>query len=374
MPTPLRFPETFLWGTAVASHQVEGGNTNNDWWLWEQQSGHIRHDHSSRVACDWWHRAEEDFARAADLKLNAQRLSVEWSRIEPEEGRFDAEAVARYRAMLVRLRELHIEPIVCLFHFTLPQWVSARGGFETSWAVDRFARFVEHGSQELGEHVRWWLTVNEPMVYVALGWFMGRWPPAKKRLPEALKVARNLVRAHALAYRILHRRDPEARVSAAMQISRYVPSREGSHRDDAVVHLRDWLGNRMWLDAAEDGVMRPPLGAFERVPEAVGAHDFIGFQHYFTYPLEFSASSPGALFLREMQRPRPDTPPFMGEFRPEGLGFCANELKRYGKPLLVTEHGLLDNTDAERPAHLIRSLASLHRAMQDGAVVLGYLH
>src|SRR5947209_8653909 len=137
----LRFPPGFLWGTATAAHQVEGGNTRNDWWLWEQTPGHIRHGDTSEVAADWWHRAEQDFALAAGMHHNALRLSIEWSRIEPLEGRWDEAALARYRAMLESLHGLGLEPMVTLHHFTLPQWLAARGGFETGWAVDRFARF-----------------------------------------------------------------------------------------------------------------------------------------------------------------------------------------------------------------------------------------
>jgi beta-glucosidase len=370
----LRFPDGFLWGTATSAHQIEGGNLRNDWWVWEQSPGHVRDGSTSRVACDFWNRAEDDLALAARIGTNAFRFSVEWSRVEPDEGRFDDEALLRYRGWAERLRALGLEPLVCLHHFTLPQWLAAKGGFERPLAVDRFARFADRVAGALAGPVRWWLTVNEPMVYVALGWFAGVWPPGKRSLPDALKVARNLVRAHAAAYRILHRRVPGAMVSAGSHVASFVPADASSALDRGVAALRDRVLNRVWLDATLDGRLAPPLGAWERVADAVDSHDYLAFQHYFTYPVAFSAAAAANLFAKELQRPREGVPPFMGEFRPEGLGAWALDLARHGKPLLVSEHGLLENEERERPAFLVRALEGLHSAIQAGADVRGYFH
>jgi beta-glucosidase len=370
----LRFPKDFLWGTATSAHQVEGGNLHNDWWAWEQLPGRIQGGDTSRLACDFWNRAEQDFALAKELHGNAFRLSVEWSRVEPQDGVFDEEALARYRRMLERLRELAIEPMVCLHHFTVPQWVSRRGGFETAWGVERFLLFAEKVVAELHPLCRYWLTVNEPMVYAAMGWISGLWPPGKKHLREALRVARHLARAHAGAYHLIHRKDPEAWVSAGMHLASYEPFDPRAVLDRGVSWLRDWLGNRMWLEATLDGFLRPPLGLYEPVAEAVDSHDFIGFQHYFTYPLGFSLLRPGSFFGRERHAPRADTPSFMGEFRPEGLHDWALRLKAFRKPVIVTENGLLENEERERPAYLLRALAALHRAMAEKVEVLGYFH
>ena len=117
----LRFPAGFLWGTATSAHQTEGGNTNNQWWAWEQEPGHVWHNERSGRACDWWQRAEDDLATAADLGQNSHRLSIEWSRIEPRQGEFDSAALDRYRRLLGRMRELGLEPMVTLHHFTNPK-------------------------------------------------------------------------------------------------------------------------------------------------------------------------------------------------------------------------------------------------------------
>src|SRR5262249_28101997 len=150
----LPFPKDFLWGTATASHQVEGGNANNDWWDWELQAGRIRDGSQSGLACDHFHRYSEDFRQLADLGQNAHRISVEWSRIEPTPNHFDPDAIRHYRSVVEFLRRLDLEPVVTLHHFTNPRWFAARGGWELPEAVDRFEKYVARVVDALGDLVR----------------------------------------------------------------------------------------------------------------------------------------------------------------------------------------------------------------------------
>src|SRR5687767_867524 len=136
------FPADFRWGTATAAHQVEGNNTNNDWWAWEQERGRILHGHQSGLACDWWENAEADLDRAAEMGTNAHRLSLEWSRIEPEPSVFSDEALGRYREILQGMHERGIEPMVTLHHFTNPLWLVEKGDFDTALVVDYFQRYT----------------------------------------------------------------------------------------------------------------------------------------------------------------------------------------------------------------------------------------
>ena len=138
---PRSFPPGFLWGAATGAHQVEGQNSNNQWWDWEQQPGRIWHGDRSGEACGWWRDPEPDFDRAAALGQNAHRLSIEWSRIEPREGVFDDAALDRYRAMLLSLRRRGITPMITLHHFTNPRWLEAQGGWLHPATPQRFARF-----------------------------------------------------------------------------------------------------------------------------------------------------------------------------------------------------------------------------------------
>ncbi|MBN2624441.1 MAG: glycoside hydrolase family 1 protein, partial [Acidimicrobiales bacterium] len=149
--TPDRtFPDGFVWGTATAAHQIEGGNWNNDWWAWEH-ADRTTCAEPSGDACDSWNRSDEDVALVADMGLGAYRFSVEWSRIEPEEGEWSHAAVAHYRRHCEALRARGIEPTVTFHHFTTPRWVAARGGWEDPATADRFAAYCGRLAGELGD-------------------------------------------------------------------------------------------------------------------------------------------------------------------------------------------------------------------------------
>src|SRR5437660_2166050 len=151
----LRFPESFLWGTASASYQCEGGITNNQWYWWEQQ-GRILSGDICGSAANWWQQAEADFERARQMENNALRLSVEWSRIEPEEGRWDNSVIERYRAMLAALHRQHMVPVVTLHHFTDPLWFTERGGFARADNLRYFVRYVRYVVSQLQDLCNFW--------------------------------------------------------------------------------------------------------------------------------------------------------------------------------------------------------------------------
>lgn len=163
-----RFPEGFVWGTATAAHQVEGGNWNNDWWAWEHTPGSPCQEPSGD-ACDHWHRYPEDIRLCADLGFGAYRFSLEWSRIEPEDGEFSRAALDHYRRMCATCREHDLEPIVTFHHFTTPRWVAARGGWTEPSTSDRFARFCERAAAHLGDVIARACTLSEPNIVATMG-------------------------------------------------------------------------------------------------------------------------------------------------------------------------------------------------------------
>ena len=179
-------PRDFLLGTATAAHQIEGGNTNNDWWRWEHSAfpdgaGHIHGgDDSLHAARSWDEFATRDIPAMEELGANAYRFSIEWSRLEPTRGAWDEAAAQRYRDWLRELRLRGIEPMVTLHHFTIPQWVEDQGGFENRATLDDFAAFAARAAQAFGAEVDLWCTVNEPNVYVVQGYIDGTWPPGNR--------------------------------------------------------------------------------------------------------------------------------------------------------------------------------------------------
>lgn len=365
------FPDDFLWGTATAAHQVEGQNFNNDWWAWEQ-AGQIADGGSSHPANDWWRRAEEDFDRAAAAGQNAHRLSVEWSRIEPAPGAWDATAVARYREMLVGLRERGITPMVTLHHFTTPLWLAERGGWENPDVVDHFCRFADHVVSALGDLVNLWVTINEPMVYVFRGYFDGQWPPGKREPLGGIRVARHMVAAHAAAYRTIHALQPQAQVGIAKHMRVFDPLRP-ILADRLVAAFQDHLFNQVFLAALTDGVFRIPPR--RRIPEAVDTQDFIGLNYYARDRIRFDLTSPTTLFGHRTTTPGAEVGPGdWGEMYPDGLYRLLMRLARWRKPIYITECGVPDGADMERPRFLIEHLRAVHQALEDGAPVHGFFH
>lgn len=370
-PPGLSFPRDFLWGTATAAHQVEGNNTNSDWWDWEA-AGRVLGGQRSGLACDHYRRFEQDFALLEALDQNAHRLSVEWARIEPRPGEFDRAELAHYRAVLESLRKHGIEPVVTLHHFTNPRWLSARGGWANPEVVARFERYVDRVVEALGDLVRYWVTLNEPNIYALYGYIFGTWPPGIRSLPAAFRVLAHMVRAHGRAYHAIHRRAPDARVGIAHHWHPFDPYRE-RRLDRWTARLRHEVFNRAFARAVQTGVLRFPLGRGEPAPEARDSQDFFGLNYYSRDVVRFSWRHPHLLFGVDEPVEAPRTA-FGWEIYPEGLTRSLLEVAAFGKPVLVTENGVSDRNDELRPAYLVSHLRALHRAMEQGAPVIGYLH
>jgi beta-glucosidase len=155
------FPQDFLWGAATAAHQVEGNNINSESWVLEHLPGTI-YAEPSGDACDHYHRYPTDIALLAELGFNAYRFSLEWARIEPEEGEFSYAALEHYRRMLAACHEHGIKPVVTFHHFTSPRWLMRTGGWLDEKTPERFARYCERATQHLGDLISVACTVNEP--------------------------------------------------------------------------------------------------------------------------------------------------------------------------------------------------------------------
>jgi beta-glucosidase len=376
---PLRFPPEFRFGVATAAHQVEGGNDNNDWWDFEQLPGRIADGSRSGRACEHYQRFRDDLALVRELHNDTYRFSVEWARVEPEPGRLDPAALGHYREVVEACRSLGLEPLVTLYHFTLPRWFAARGGWLAAGAVDDFRRYVRAVAAALGPLVRLWVTINEPMVYLYQGYMRGVWPPARHSLREAIRAGRALVRAHVEAYRALHEspsyRGEAPQVGVAQHLRVFEPARPGHRLDRLVVAAQEAAFNWAFLDSLERGRFYPPLGAGDRIPGWRPSQDYVGVNYYMRDRVRFTATRPDLLFGL------PDLP--VGVWRndlgweiyPAGLGDVLRQTyRRYGRPLWVTENGLADAADRSRPAFIAAHLAEVARVLAAGVPVGGYCH
>jgi beta-glucosidase len=374
---PRRFPPGFLWGTATAAHQVEGGNTNNQWWDWEQQPGRIWNGDRSGDACGWWRDPEPDLDRAAALSQNAHRLSIEWSRIESRDGVFDDAALARYRELLEALRRRGLEPMVTLHHFTNPRWLEQRGGWLHPDTPRRFARFAARAVAALGDLCRLWCTINEPMVYAAESYLLGVWPPGVKDVRAALRVAKALLRGHVAAADAIRKTDSQLRIGIVHHLRLFDPASRAP-QDRAVAAAQDYLFNGVLLHALRTGRLLPPLeGGLSVWPALRDSCDFLGLNYYTRDHVAFDPRLPGELFGRRFTPPGAPQSDLLsdgksyGEIYPEGLYHGLRRVARLGLPIYITETGLPDAADDRRPRFLLDHLAAVHRAIQEGVDVRG---
>jgi beta-glucosidase len=369
------FPRGFLWGAATASHQVEGNNTNNNWWAWEQQPGKIAQGQKSGAACDWWGgRWRDDFDRAAECGQNAHRFSVEWSRIQPLPDKWDEASLDRYRDMARNLVNRGMTPLVTLHHFSDPLWLSEIGGWENEKAVEYFVPFVRKVVEALSEYVNLWVTINEPNVLAVSGYLWGVFPPGKKGRRDTLRVMTNLVRAHAAAYHAIHEVQPTARAGIAHQVRWLQPAHPASPLDGFAVGATNRLFNDFFPHALMHGVLRFP-GWSRRLPQAKGTQDYLGINYYSTDQVSFSLSKAGELFA---DRTYPagaalSETGFLANV-PEGFFKTLRWARQFDVPLIVTENGVEDSQDVLRPRYLIEHLHQLWRAVNLNDPIKGYFH
>ncbi len=339
----LRFPDGFLWGTATAAHQVEGGNVNNDWWLFEHDAAGICLEPSGD-ACDSWHRWGEDLDIVAGLGFGAYRFSLEWSRIEPEEGEWSSSSLEHYRAMCAGCHERGLVPIVTFHHFTSPRWLAARGGWEALDAPERFARFCEQAVGRLGDLVGWACTLNEPNIVAMMGYGYGIFPPAVRDWDRRLRVNDALCRAHRLATEALRSGPGEFPVGLTLSMNDWQAVPGGEER---LAELRS---------ESEDVYL-----------EATAGDDFVGVQTYSRVRVDASG----------MLGPEPGVPVTqMGyEYWPLALGATVRRAAEVsGLPVVVTENGIGTEDDDQRHAFVTEALRALHSCIEDGVDVRGYVH
>ena len=369
------FADDFLFGTATSSHQVEGGNRHNDWWEWEQRPGAIEDGTTSGDAAAWWSgKAEEDLAEAAALGQNAHRMSLEWSRLEPEPGRFDRGAFERYREILDFAKKRGLTVLLTLNHFTLPTWVARLGGWTHENTPPLFEGFADRAARELGDRVGLWATLNEPSVLAYMGYAGDRWPPGRESLPAAFVAMRRMLDAHARGRDAVRRVLPDARVGLVLNLPWFVPADPERRLDRWAAAMQDWAFNGCVVHALAEGELCFPLVlGRRRAPELSGAYDWIGLNYYGRYDVRFDPRAIGAAFGRHVQEPTVRTEHNdWGRPSPEGMVHQLERLSRLGAPLYVTENGTFDPDDVRRPGFLIDHVRALGEAVAGGLDVRGY--
>ncbi len=364
----LHFPKGFLWGAASASHQVEGHN-HNDWSEWEKINAdrlakeskksfwwnpHWKkfeieatdpQNYISGAACEHYTRFREDFGLAQSLHHTAHRFSIEWSRIEPVEGHFDEVALAHYHDVILTLRERGIEPFVTLWHWTLPLWLRDQGGILAPKFPEYFVRYTEKVATAFGNDATFWITLNEPDVVASHAYLKGAWPPQKKNPLYFLRALGQLAKAHKLAYVVIKKHFPSAQIGIAKHQVYFEMARPTLiNRFLKLIADRFW--NRHFLNLIRD------------------TQDFIGLNHYNRNVIDNGFN----------KNPNAIQTDFGWEYHPESLYHALVELRSYNKPVYITENGIADVSDDLRQKFIPEALTAVHRAIEAGIDVRGYLY
>lgn len=368
------FPQGFLWGSATSSHQVEGFNTNNDMWAWEQGEGNITNGDKSGRACDWWGgRWREDFDRAHETYQNAHRLSIEWSRIQPAPDRWDEQALDKYRDMLQGLRQRKMAAMLTLHHFSNPLWVAEIGGWENDGIVDLFAAYTRKSVEALKSYCNLWVTINEPNVYALSAYLSGVFPPGKKDIKAAMHVYTNMVKAHAAAYHVIHELQADAQVGVAHNYRAFQPA-TWSPMDKWMARFYDQVFNRSFCDALESGKFNLVMHK-ETIPAAVHTQDFIGLNYYTRDMVSFRPFKFKDLFAKLFFKPDDDLSEtgFLANV-PQGFKEGLKWARGYDKPIYVTENGVEDSRDDFRRRYTIMHLHQMWHQISHNYQVKGYFH
>jgi beta-glucosidase len=378
-------PAGFLWGSATAAFQVEGGIDNADWSVWIQQ-GHAASQQMVGLADDEYHLYDDDHARAQQMGHNAYRLSLEWARIEPTQGTFDQAAIQHYKDVIASVKARGLKPVVTLEHYTLPTWAldpsnpaGSLGGWTNGQVADAFVDYVQHVVPAFVGDVDLWITLNEPVVQITFGYFFGNWPPGSVLdIPSASSAMGHMVDAHARAYDAIHGIYTTAGKPVSVTIAHnwtiVDPKTPGT--DDAAAANLDHVFNGVFLDAVTSGAYDSDLaGTIVQHPEWAHKLDLLGINFY--QRLYVAAGAPvGPLAGQPMIDPRGNPVGDNGwELYPDGMSRALETAwQKYQLPILVTENGVSDAADAKRPWFLVQNVAAMQRAVGNGVDVRGYLH
>jgi beta-glucosidase len=364
-----KFPKTFMWGASTAAHQIEG-NTHNQWTVWELENAKAKaaqaeyrfgdyeswdrikkyakdpDNYVSGNLADHHSRYQEDFDLLQKLHMNTYRFGVEWSRIEPQEGVFDPEAIEHYKKYVAELDERGIEPIVTLFHFTLPIWFVEKGGFEKRSNVKYFTRFAKKIVTALGPSIKYIITINEPEVYAAASYHHLDWPPMEHNFFKAMRVINNLAYAHKRTSRLIHGLSMHYRVSISKNSCYFYPG------DDA------WLSRvgTMFLQYMQDDHI---------IKKFIRHCDFLGVNYYLS----------NRVYGYRVHNPDKNLSDLQWDMQPGDIQYVLERLyRKYKLPILITENGLADSRDIYRKWWITQTIIGMQNAMKYGVKLIGYLH
>jgi beta-glucosidase len=338
--------DKFFWGVAISSYQVEGGNDLwSDWGDWKMKAG---------MACDFWRKYEYYLTHAQKLGINAFRFSIEWARVEPEENKWNEKDIKHYRQIILKMKDLGLEPFLTLWHFTLPKWIQAKSGWANKKTILYFSDYIKKMVEAFGDLVYFWIVINEPSIVISHGYIQGDFPPGKRfDVFGYLSASRNIEEAVLRSYEIIHSENLSA--GCAFNINKIEPAREFSILDKFAAWVSRNTDDRRFIRALSE------------------ASDFIGINYYMR--LRVRANLFSYPFVTPYLPPNVESSDLGWEIYPEGLTQILLEIYRnFNRPIVVTENGIADSKDVLRPNFIRNHIEALKKAKDMGADIFGYFH
>lgn len=373
---PFKLSDDFMLGTATSSTQIEGGDKNNTWYKW-CEAGHIS-DYSSCIsACDHWNRVEEDIEILKSLHIQTHRLSLEWSRIEPDEGIFSDEAIKHYRNEIQLLLDNNIKPLVTLHHFSEPLWFHDMGGWNSTENAEQFVKYVLYVVENLGDLVCEWVTFNEPNVYTTFGYLIGIFPPGRRNASEAFRVMEEMINTHVKVYNLIH----EIRNKKEFQGKTIVGSAIHFRVFDGITYTGkvtarfvDYIFHELFVEGMTKGRLLFPLSRRKYKIKKGKYLDFFGINYYTRNIVEFvfDPSNYCYKFFNDKNLCKSD----LGwDIYPKGIyRVCKKYYNKCKLPIYITENGISDRYDNRRSAFIVSHLIYLLKAIKEGIIIERYYH
>lgn len=342
----MKFPKGFLFGSATAAHQIEGGNFGSDWHDWEKTPGNILDNSNADVATDSWNQWKKDIELLKKTGQNAYRFSIEWAKVEPERGKYHQETIEHYREILEELKKNGIKSMVTLYHFVLPKWVAKDGGWLNKKTKGYFVSYCEKIVSDLGGLADLWATINEPQTYALNAYTTGIWPPGIKNFWKGLKIIKNLNSAHKEAYKKI-RSIVSTPVGIVENIAIFEP-------------LYDNIVDRTYTRIINN------IATISAIAPISKYTDFLGINYYFKVRLQHK--EPRYNFISKKK-----TDVGWG-IHQDGLYRVIMENSIWRKPIYITENGVADENDKHRSEFLKDAFKYLEKVLKKGADVRGYFH
>lgn len=407
-PGPRRFPPGFLWGAATSAYQIEGavhedGRGQSIWDAYSHTPGNVHAGDTGDIACDSYHRLDDDLALLSELGVNGYRFSIAWPRIQPSgRGSVNERGLDYYRALVAGLRDRGITPVATVYHWDLPQALEDEGGWAKRETAERFAEYARLVAQALGDHVGMWITMNEPQQAANQGYRVGTHAPGKTDYALAAAATHHLMLGHGLAMQAMRAALP-GRIPIGISLDVH-PVRPACEDALGAAVVLDAETNRIFLEPVLHGTY-PAAARPELLPPAelikpgdmtpiCAPIDFLGLNYYSPHYVRVGDWAD----LRRGESPLPGHPGFVNYVPPElprtNMGWLVEPDGLYDTlvaldreapqlPIFITENGCASDdyitpegevNDLERIAFLEGHLDAAWRAIQDGVNLAGYFH